>query len=316
MLTPPGAERFAEVELRQLEQFVAVAEERHFTRAAARVHVVQSSLSAAVRSLERELGEALFVRSSRQVTLTPAGRALLPAARRALAAAEEAREAVAGVHGVLHGRLRVGAIPSLGVVDLAAAIARLRRIHPDVTVRLSHAASGPLAQAVADAELDIAFLSGPVDESRLGRIPLGEDALVLAVPEGDPLADRTHISLADPALQGRDFLCYRPDSSLEAQVSAACTGAGLARRVVCEAESIGCLLDLVGRGAGLSVLPPLAVHAARGGVHAVPILPALIREISAVVPTHRRAAVLAQALLDAVRGEVGAAAVTVGAGAG
>jgi DNA-binding transcriptional LysR family regulator len=289
------------VELRQLEQFVAVAEERHFTRAAARVHVVQSSLSAAIRALERELGDALFVRNSRQVTLTPAGRALLPAARRALAAAEEGRDAVAGIRGVLHGRLHVGAIQSLGVIDLAAAVAGLRRTHPGVTVRLSHTSAGALAQAVADAEIDIAFLDGPVDESRLTRIPLGTDELVLGVPAGDPLAERVSIGLADPVLHGRDFVGYRADSALEAQISTACAGAGLARRVVCEAENIGYLLDLVGRGAGVTVLPPLAVRAAGGRVRAVPIVPALSRDICAVVPAHRRATASARALLDLVR---------------
>jgi DNA-binding transcriptional LysR family regulator len=296
------------VELRQLEQFVAVAEERHFTRAAARVHVVQSSLSAAIRALERELGDALFVRNSRQVLLTPAGRALLPAARRALAAAEEGRDAVAGIRGVLHGRLHVGAIQSLGVVDLAAALARLRREHPGVTVRLSHTAAGALAQAVGDGEIDIAFLDGPVDESRLTRIPLGTDELVLAVPEADPLAARASVDLADPALQGRDFVAYRTDSALEAQISTACSGAGLARRVVCEAENLGYLLDLVGHGAGLAILPPLAVRAAAGRVRAIPLAPALGREISAVVPAHRKATAPAKALLDLVSG--------VGAGGG
>ena len=115
------------MELRQLAHFVAVAEERHFTRAAARVHVVQSSLSSSIAALERELGEGLFVRDNRRVALTPAGRALLPAARRALAAADEGRDAVAGVRGMLHGQLLVGAIQTLGVVDLAALLARFRR---------------------------------------------------------------------------------------------------------------------------------------------------------------------------------------------
>ena len=172
------------MELRQLAHFVAVAEERHFTRAAARVHVVQSSLSSSVAALERELGEALFVRDNRRVALTPAGRALLPAARRALAAADEGRDAVAGVRGVLHGELRVGAIQTLGVVDLAALLARFRRAHPGVTIRLSHGAASDLARAAADTELDIAFIDGPVDPARLTRTPLGRDHLVLAVPRG------------------------------------------------------------------------------------------------------------------------------------
>jgi DNA-binding transcriptional LysR family regulator len=126
------------VELRQLAHFVAVPEELHFSRAATRVHVVQSSLSASIHTLEREVGAALFVRDSRSVMLTQAGRALLPAARRALAAADEGRDAVAGVRGVLRGQLHVGAIQTLGVIDLPALLTALRRAHPGVTIRLRH----------------------------------------------------------------------------------------------------------------------------------------------------------------------------------
>ena len=176
------------MELRQLAHFVAVAEELHFTRAAARVHVVQSSLSASIRALEREVGAALFVRDSRHVMLTQAGRALLPAARRALIAADEGRDAVAGVRGVLRGQLHVGAIQTLGVIDLPALLAAFRRAHPGVTIRLSHDAAPVLASAAADAQLDIAFIDGPTDPARLTRVEIGHDDLVLAVPQGDPLA--------------------------------------------------------------------------------------------------------------------------------
>src|SRR5947209_4456527 len=123
------------MELRQLAHFLAVAEERHFTRAAARVHLTQSSLSSSVRALERELGGTLFNRSTRQVELTEAGRALLPAARRTLAAAEDARDAVAAIRGLVRGHLAIGAIQSISQVDLPGLIARFRRRHPAVTLR-------------------------------------------------------------------------------------------------------------------------------------------------------------------------------------
>jgi DNA-binding transcriptional LysR family regulator len=288
------------MELRQLEQFVAVAEERHFTRAAARVHVVQSSLSAAIRALEKELGDALFVRNNRQVTLTQAGRALLPAALRALAAAEEGRDAVAGVRGVLHGQLRVGAIQTLGVIDLPAALAAFRRAHPGVTLRLSHAAAHSLARAVADAEIDIAFIDGPVDLSRLTRIELGRDELVLAVPCNDPLAQRTTITLDDAALRERDFTIYRTDSALEAQIDTACAAAGLARRVSCEAESMQYLVEFVEHGCGIAVLPPMAVRAVAERVRTIPIAPPLDRDICAVIAASRPPTRATTALLDLI----------------
>jgi DNA-binding transcriptional LysR family regulator len=121
------------VELRQLEHFVAAAEERHFTRAARRLHIVQSGLSASIRALERELDAALFVRSTRRVELTPAGRALLPEARRTLAAAAASAEAVAAVQGLLRGTLAVGTMQILPpAVDLVAVLGRFHAEHPGV----------------------------------------------------------------------------------------------------------------------------------------------------------------------------------------
>src|SRR5690606_25403364 len=120
------------LELRQLEHFVAVADERHFTRAAAKVHLAQSSLSGSIAALERELGTELLVRSSRKVELTEAGRALLPAAHRSLEAARDGQDAVAAVRGVLRGRLRVGTIQALGGIPLTRWLADFHERHPEV----------------------------------------------------------------------------------------------------------------------------------------------------------------------------------------
>ena len=292
------------MELRQLAHFVAVAEELHFTRAAARVHVVQSSLSASIHALEREVGAALFVRDSRHVMLTPAGRALLPAARRALAAADEGRDAVAGVRGVLRGQLHVGAIQTLGVIDLPALLAGFRRAHPGVTIRLSHDAASVLARAAADAQLDIAFIDGPTDPARLTRVEIGHDNLVLAVPQGDPLASRASIGLGDPALRDRDFVDYRPDSALHAQIDVACAAAGLARRTVCEAQNMQYLAELVQHGLGISVLPPMSVRAVTAQVSTIRITPPLRRDICAVIAATRPPTGSAQALLDLLAADI------------
>ena len=292
------------MELRQLAHFVAVAEELHFTRAAARVHVVQSSLSASIRALEREMGAALFVRDSRHVTLTQAGRALLPAARRALAAADEGRDAVAGIRGVLRGQLHVGAIQTLAVIDLPALLAGFRRAHPGVTIRLSHDAAPVLASAAADAQLDIAFIDGPTDPARLTRVEIGHDDLILAVPHGDPLATRASIGLGDPALRERDFVDYRADSALRAQIDVACAAAGLARRTVCEAQNMQYLAELVQHGLGISVLPPMSVRAVTAQVSTVRITPPLRRDICAVTAATRPPTGAAQALLDILQAEI------------
>src|SRR5260370_19031886 len=123
------------MELRQLERFLAVAEQGHFTRAASRCRISQSALSASIRSLERELDSRLFVRTTRKVELTEAGRVLLEEARRTLGAAASARESVLAVRGLLPGSLRVGGIPTPGLLDPAALLARFRHHHPTVDIR-------------------------------------------------------------------------------------------------------------------------------------------------------------------------------------
>src|SRR5882757_7843025 len=150
------------MELRQLEYFVAVAEECHFTRAAKRMHVAQSGLSSSIRSLERELGASLFVRSTRQVELTPAGHALLVEARRALNATDAARDAVAAVQGLIRGSLAVGSLQCLHVVHLPAVLARFHTAHPGVEIRLRHGGSNELADQVRTGRLDLAFVSLPM----------------------------------------------------------------------------------------------------------------------------------------------------------
>lgn len=137
------------MELRHLQHFVAVAEDQHFTRAAERLMVSQSGLSASIRALERELRAPLFVRTTRRVTLTEAGRALLAEAERILAQVRAAHEAVAAVQGVVRGTLSVGTEQCIAGVDVAGLLAAFRRRHPDVEIRLRQTGSGALGEEVA-----------------------------------------------------------------------------------------------------------------------------------------------------------------------
>lgn len=283
------------MELRQLEHFVAAAEELHFTRAARRAHVVQSSLSSSIRALERELGGALFVRTSRQVRLTVAGEALLPAARAALAAAQDGRDAVAGVRGVLSGRLTIGVLQTVGAVDLPALLARFHRRHPGVRLRLHNDSAGRLARGVVRGESDLAFVDHPIDLHGLTELRLGGEDLILAVPRADPLATRRAVRLT--ALRERDFVEYRADSALRRRIDVACAGAGLDRRVCCEVDTIAQLVELVAYGLGVALLPPLTVRGV-DTIAAVPTEPAIRRELSVVTAADRPVAPAAAALLD------------------
>ena len=211
---------------------------------------------------------------------------------------DEGRDAVAGLRGVLRGQLHIGAIQTLGVVNLAAILATFRKAHPGVTLRLNWGAASDLARAVVDGELDIAFIDGAIDRNRLMSTNLGHDALVLAMRRDDPLAHHRTIRLSDAVLRDRDFVEYGARTGLRAQIDAACTRARLARRVVCEVANMQYLVEMVRCGAGLSLLPPMAIQPVRDDVIGIPITPALRRDMCAVTPLGRPPLGAARALLD------------------
>lgn len=281
------------MELRQLEYFLAVSEERHFTRAAQRVHVVQSSLSSAIRALERELGSELLIRNSRRVELTDAGRAFLPAAHRALAATREGQEAVDAVRGLLRGQLRIGVIQSLGIVDLPAVLARYHARYPAVGLRLHNDSVDSLVRATVAGELDLAFVDRPLDGRGVRDRPLGTESLVLAVARADPLARRRRVRLAE--LTDREFVEFRADSALRARIDTTYAELDLQRRMSCEVDTISELIDLVGHGLGVALLPPLSVRADR--VVAVGIDPPIPRELAVVTAADRPPSPATAALL-------------------
>jgi DNA-binding transcriptional LysR family regulator len=243
------------VELRQLEHFVAAAEERHFTRAAGRLHIVQSGLSASIRSLERELGAPLFVRSTRRVELTQAGLALLPEARRTLAAVAAAGDAVAAVQGLLRGTLAVGTMQILPpAVDLVAVLGRFHAEHPGVELRLRQAGTGTLLEEVAAGALDLALVA-PVGRTPRGLVVrrLASDPLLVACAPAHPLASRGQLDLAD--LAGEPFVDFQPDWGLRMLVDQQLAAAGLDRHTALEVNDLPTLLELVAHGLGVALVP-------------------------------------------------------------
>ena len=242
------------MELRQIEYFVAVAEERHFTRAANRMHVAQSGLSASVRALERELGASLFVRSTRRVELTDAGRALLAEVRHTLHSLAAARDAVAAVQGVLRGRLAVGTIQCLPGIDLPDALARFRRAHPGVDIQLRQSAAPDLVDALRGGELDVAFVSVP--EGGLPSVaiaPLRRLRLMVACAPDHPLAETGPVPL--DKLVGETFVDFAPGWVTRDATDHALHSAHVQRTVACEVNDVHTLLDLVAGGLGVALVP-------------------------------------------------------------
>jgi DNA-binding transcriptional LysR family regulator len=242
------------VELRQLEYFIAVAEERHFTRAAARMHVAQSGLSASIRSLERELGASLFLRNTRSVELTDAGEALLAEARHTLANVAAAKDAVAAVQGLLRGTLAVGTLQCLGAFDLPSVLARFHAAHPGVEIRLRQGGSTDLIERVRAGDLDLAFVTAPADgASGVVLTPIAAEPMTLACGPAHPLRERGSVALAD--LRDETFVDFYPGWLTRDVVDRALAAAGVHRRVGFEVNDVHWLLDLVGHGLGIAVVP-------------------------------------------------------------
>jgi len=242
------------VELRQLEHFLAVADESHFTRAARRMHVSQSGLSASIRALEVELGAPLFLRTTRQVELTQAGRALLPEARRALSSVESARDAVAAVQGLLRGRLSVGSLQCLHVVHLPAVLSRFHELHPGVEIRMRQSGNAELVEEVRAGRLDVAFVARqPKIADDLRMSTLASEPLVLACSPENPLAGRESVALEE--LAGQPFVDFNPGWGTRDEVDRALASAGVERHVAVEVNDVHSLLDFVGFGLGVALVP-------------------------------------------------------------
>jgi len=242
------------MELRQLEYFVTVAEERHFTRAAQRLHVAQSGISASIRSLERELGAELFIRSTRNVELTDAGRALLVEARHTLVDVAAAREAVAAVRGLVRGRLVIGTLQCMGALSVPDLLARFHSVHPGVEIRLRQGSSPDLLAQVRAGEMDVAIVSEPPSApAGVTLTPLAREPMVLACGPTHVFADRDQVRLVD--LKDETFVDFHAGWITRDLTDQALADARIQRRVALEVNDIHPLLDLVAAGLGIALVP-------------------------------------------------------------
>ena len=240
------------MELRQLEYFVAVAEERNFTRAAERVHISQSGVSAQIRRLERELGAELFDRSARTATLTAAGRAALDHARAALAAAASVGQAVGEVTGLIRGRLVVGMVIGCTVTPLFEALSAFHRAHPGVEISLLEDNSDRLVEAVRLGTVDVALVGTATAPEGLEALTIISERLVVVVPEGHPLSSRRRIALRDVA--AHPIVCMPPGTGLRTVFDGACAAKDLRPVIALQASAADAVADLAARGLGVAVL--------------------------------------------------------------
>jgi len=243
------------MEIRQLDHFVAVAEEESFTRAARRLSYVQSALSVSIQSLERELGVRLFDRTTHRVSLTDAGEALLSSARQTLASVERTLDVAAALKGMLRGTLRVGIMQSFTFLDIADLLGRFHRQHPDVDIQVRPSAGGSVAlvEELKRGGLDIAFVSLMDTPAGVTTTELGvEDLHLVGRPELLP-ARRARIELSD--LANATFVDFPAGWGVRVAVDRAFAAAGVSRRVTIEVADVNTSLGLLGAGLGVALLP-------------------------------------------------------------
>ena len=277
------------MELRQLEHFVAIAEDESFTRAARRLGYVQSALSVSVRSLERELAVKLFDRTTHRVRLTDAGRSLLPAARATLASAQAIRDEAAAVNGVIRGRLRIGSMQALTVVNVPRLLGRFHREHPGVEITMRPAAGGAaeLLSEVTNGELDLALVAVADRPKGLRVLPLATERLLLTSGQPDPARAHKSVHLHKPIdlrdLAGQSFVDFPSGWIVRTLVDRAFAALDLHRRVAIEVADVPACKQLIREGLGVALLPESIIAADSAGLQTRDVVPALSWELALVV---------------------------------
>jgi DNA-binding transcriptional LysR family regulator len=243
------------MELRQLRYLVALADEQHFTRAAAREHIAQPALSQQIRRLEEELGLALVDRTTRRVTITEAGEYLVARARRILAEVAAARAELEALSGMQTGRVTVGVMHTMGPVDVSVVLATYHNRHPGVELTVREASSEELAAMLRVDELDLAFLSVTerIESHGLGLQQLVSEELVVILPRDHSLGRRKRLRMTD--LVGEQFISYREGARLRELLLAAGRHAGFEPLVKFESNESQRIRRLVQRGMGVAILP-------------------------------------------------------------
>ena len=243
--------------LRDLRYLVALADLRHFGRAAEACHVSQPTLSTQIRKLEEELGVSLVERAPRHVMLTPAGQDIALRARRVLAEVEQMRETARRTADPEAGSVRLGLFPTLGPYLLPHVVPRIRRRFPRLELLLVEEKTETILHMLRDGKLDAAVLALPLHEDWADSEFLFEEPFLLAVPEGHPLSGSRNLTLAD--LGDQHLLLLEEGHCLRDQALEVCGLAGAGEKEGFRATSLETLRQMVAAGVGVTLLPVLAV---------------------------------------------------------
>jgi len=244
--------------LRALQYLVALADVRHFSRAAERCHVSQPTLSTQIRKLEDELGVQLVERHPRQVMLTPVGEEVVGRARNLLGEVDAIRAVARRSRDPHSGTVRIGIFPTLAPYLLPHVVPEIRRRFPRLTLRLFEEKTGDVLTMLYQGRLDAGLLALPVDDDRLSTRTLFEEPFVLAVPEQHPLVGRAEVDLDD--LANEELLLLEDGHCLREQALEVCQLSGAHEKLDFHATSMETLRQMVAAGTGITLMPALAVQ--------------------------------------------------------
>jgi LysR family transcriptional regulator, hydrogen peroxide-inducible genes activator len=255
--------------LRDLRYFVALADTRHFGKAAERSFVSQPTLSAQIKKLETYLGVQLIERQPRKVTLTDTGAKILPLARRILQESDEIVSMARNEHDPLSGKLKLGLIPTIGPYLLPLVTRKLRKQLPRMKLMLYEHQTQPLLEKLRAGDIDLGILALPVPLDGLEARPLYPENFTLAVPTHNPLAKRAHIKLDD--LNGETLLLLEDGHCLRDQALDVCSRIDVKESEDYRATSLETLRQMVAAGLGITLLPELATRGPFGSGHGLAV---------------------------------------------
>ncbi len=292
------------MELRHLDYFVAVAADQNFSRAAQRIHVAQSALSASVGKLEKELGVPLFDRSKRQIELTAAGEVFLDHAREVLHAAHRAQSSVDDYRGQLTGTVTLGTLMSWGTLNLPAALEQFRNLNPRVTLRLRQSATGSAGHlaAIADGQMDLALVSIQSSPSPLVALrELTQEPLVFVCESSHRLADGARVRFVD--LDGEDLVQFPLGWGIRQRVDAALAVVGVNAVGAYEVADYAIAAELIRYRLGTAIMP-VSAASRFPDLTKIPLHPPLTWTLSLASAAPRYISRAAAALADALIGLV------------
>ncbi|MCC7461106.1 MAG: LysR family transcriptional regulator [Gammaproteobacteria bacterium] len=299
----------ADLKLKDLRYLVAVADTRHFGRAAARCHVSQPTLSAQLRKLEGYLGVQLVERAPRRITLTAAGAAISARARSILESTAEIVTLAQTLRDPLAGRLRLALLPTIGPYLLPLVATRIRKALPHLELLLYEYQTRPMLEQLHGGEIDVGILALPVQAEGIVSRPLYDEPFVLALPEGHALARRKEVRTSD--LDGATLLLLEDGHCLRDQALAVCHDTTAHEKQDFRATSIETLRQMVASGAGVTLLPTLATRGAYGTASGLVVRPftrpAPLRHIGAVWRSSSARTAAIQAVTDLIARHAGIA---------